>query len=101
VGGVPCFKAAAQPSPGRWSRGLWAPPCRELLLTPGVRARAKELADSHPSLAELLGKIADGIAVEGMEAFASVLADRMELLLDHVPLGGVVLACDPERIRTR
>jgi transcription-repair coupling factor (superfamily II helicase) len=36
-----------------------------------------------------------------MEAFASVLADRMELLLDHVPLGGVVLACDPERIRTR
>ena len=95
------FKVADQRSSGRSSRGLWAPPCRELLLTPGVRARAKELADSHPSLAELLGKIADGIAVEGMEAFASVLADRMELLLDHVPLGGVVLACDPERIRTR
>ena len=89
------FKVADQRSSGRSSRGLWAPPCRELLLTPGVRARAKELADSHPSLAELLGKIADGIAVEGMEAFASVLADRMELLLDHVPLGGVVLACDP------
>jgi transcription-repair coupling factor (superfamily II helicase) len=95
------FKVADQRSSGRSSRGLWAPPCRELLLTPSVRARAKELADSHPSLAELLGKIADGIAVEGMEAFASVLADRMELLLDHVPLGGVVLACDPERIRTR
>jgi transcription-repair coupling factor (superfamily II helicase) len=95
------FKVADQRSSGRAPRGLWAPPCRELLLTPGVRARAKELADSHPSLAELLGKIADGIAVEGMEAFASVLADRMELLLDHVPVGGVVLACDPERIRTR
>ena len=95
------FKVADQRSSGRSSRGLWAPPCRELLLTPGVRARAKELADSHPSLAELLGKIADGIAVEGMEAFASVLADRMELLLDHVPVGGVLLACDPERIRTR
>ena len=25
----------------------------------------------------------------------------MELLLDHVPAGGCVLACDPERIRTR
>ena len=36
-----------------------------------------------------------------MEAFSSVLADRMDLLLDHLPLGGVVLACDPERIRTR
>ena len=95
------FKVADQRSSGRSSRGLWAPPCRELLLTPGVRARAKELADSHPSLAEMLGKIADGIAVEGMEAFASVLADRMELLLDHVPVGGVLLACDPERIRTR
>ena len=41
-------------------------------------------------MSDILGKIADGIAVEGMEAFASVLADRMELLLDHVPLGGVL-----------
>jgi transcription-repair coupling factor (superfamily II helicase) len=95
------FKVADQRSSGRAPRGLWAPPCRELLLTPGVRAKAKELADTHPGLAEMLGKIADGIAVEGMEAFASVLADRMELLLDHLPIGGVVLACDPERIRTR
>jgi transcription-repair coupling factor (superfamily II helicase) len=95
------FRVADQRSSGRAPHGLWAPPCRELLLTPSVRARAKELADQHPSLAEILGKIADGIAVEGMEAFASVLADRMELLLDHVPLGGVVLGCDPERIRTR
>ena len=52
-------------------------------------------------MSEILGKIADGITVEGMEAFSAVLADRMDLLLDHLPLGGVVLACDPERIRTR
>jgi transcription-repair coupling factor (superfamily II helicase) len=95
------FKVADQRSSGRAPGGLWAPPCRELLLTPSVRARAKELADKHPSAAEILGKLADGIAVEGMEAFAAVLADRMELLLDHVPSGGIVLACDPERIRTR
>jgi transcription-repair coupling factor (superfamily II helicase) len=80
---------------------LWAPPCRELLLTPQVRERAKVLADSHPGLADVLGKLADGITVEGMEAFAPVLADRMELLLDYVPKGGCVLACDPERIRAR
>ena len=36
-----------------------------------------------------------------MEAFAPVLADRMELLLDYVPAGGIVLACDPERVRAR
>jgi transcription-repair coupling factor (superfamily II helicase) len=81
--------------------GLWAPPCRELLLTPEVRSRARQLADEWPGLSDVLGKVADGITVEGMEAFAPVLADRMELLLDHVPAGGCVVACDPERIRAR
>ena len=95
------FKVADQRSAGQAEHGLWAPPCRELLLTPSVRARAKELAAKHPGVSEILGKIADGITVEGMEAFSSVLADRMDLLLDHLPLGAVVLACDPERIRTR
>jgi transcription-repair coupling factor (superfamily II helicase) len=95
------FKVADQRSSGRAPHGLWAPPCRELLLTAAVRSRAKDLAAAHPGASEILGKIADGITVEGMEAFASVLADRMELLIDHLPLGAVVLACDPERIRTR
>jgi transcription-repair coupling factor (superfamily II helicase) len=95
------FKVADQRSAGQAEHGLWAPPCRELLLTPPVRSRAKELAAKHPGVSEILGKIADGITVEGMEAFSSVLADRMDLLLDHLPLGAVVLACDPERIRTR
>ncbi len=95
------FKVADQRSAGQAEHGLWAPPCRELLLTPSVRARAKELAAKHPGVSEILGKIADGITVEGMEAFSSVLADRMDLLLDHLPLGAIVLACDPERIRTR
>ena len=94
------FKVADQRSLGP-ANVLWAPPCREMLLTPAVRERAKELAADHPGLSDVLGKLADGIAVEGMEAFAPVLAERMELLLDHVPAGGYVLACDPERIRTR
>jgi transcription-repair coupling factor (superfamily II helicase) len=95
------FKVADQRSIGPAERGLWAPPCRELLLTPAVRDRAKELADTHPALADVLGKLAEGIAVEGMEAFAPVLATSMELLVDYVPAGGLVLACDPERVRTR
>ena len=98
---VRVFKVADQRSAGAAEHGLWAPPCREMLLTPSVRARAKELADQHPAVSDILGKIADGITVEGMEAFASVLADHMELLVDHLPLGGVLVACDPERIRTR
>ncbi|MGH3320971.1 MAG: transcription-repair coupling factor [Streptosporangiaceae bacterium] len=95
------FKVADQRTLEGAEGGLWAPPCRELLLTPEVRERAKELAVEHPSLAELLEKMADGIAVEGMEAFAPVLVDRMELLLDHLPSGGHVVVCDPERVRTR
>ena len=95
------FKVADQRSAGQADHGLWAPPCRELLLTPSVRARAKELSARHPAVSEILGKIADGITVEGMEAFSAVLADHMDLLLDHLPLGAVLLACDPERIRTR
>jgi transcription-repair coupling factor (superfamily II helicase) len=95
------FRAADQRSLPATVTGLWAPPCRELLLTPAVREKAEQLAADHPGLADVLGKIAEGIPVEGMEAFAPVLAERMELLLDHVPAGGLVLACDPERIRAR
>jgi len=68
---------------------------------PAVRQRAKELADAHPALADVLVKLAEGIPVEGMEAFAPVLAERMELLLDYIPPGGIVLTCDPERVRAR
>ncbi len=95
------FKVSDQRSLAEADGGLWAPPCRELLLSPAVRERAKELAAAHPGLSGILGKLADGITTEGMEAFAPVLADRMELLLDYVPAGGCVLACDPERIRAR
>jgi transcription-repair coupling factor (superfamily II helicase) len=81
--------------------GLWAPPCRELLLTDEVRARAAELAAEHPELADILDRIAQGIAVEGMESLAPVLVDDMELLVDVLPQGSVAVVCDPERVRTR
>jgi transcription-repair coupling factor (superfamily II helicase) len=83
---------------------LWAPPCRELLLTDDVRDRARALAQRHPELAEMLDKLADGVPVEGMESLAPALldgSDSLELLLDTMPVDTVVLLCDPERIRTR
>ncbi|MFF2074539.1 transcription-repair coupling factor [Kitasatospora sp. NPDC058162] len=95
------FKVADQRSLEIAEHGLWAPPCRELLLTDAVRARAAELAVQQPGLAEILDKIAEGIAVEGMESLAPVLVDDMELLLDVLPLGSVTVVCDPERVRTR
>ncbi|ADP78723.1 transcription-repair coupling factor [Pseudofrankia inefficax] len=80
---------------------LFAPPCRELLLTPEVRARAARLAREHPDLVDMLDKIASGIPVEGMEALAPVLVDDLALLLDELPAGTQVLLCDPERVRSR
>ncbi|MFC9462583.1 transcription-repair coupling factor [Streptomyces sp. NPDC056637] len=95
------FKVADQRSLEVAEHGLWAPPCRELLLTDQVRERAAALAQEHPELGELLGKIAEGIAVEGMESLAPVLVDDMELLLDVLPGGSMAVVCDPERVRTR
>jgi len=95
------FTVADQLSLGPADHGLWAPPCRELLLTPPVRERAKQLAAEHPELSEMLDRIADGQAVEGMEALAPVLVDDLRLVLHELPAGSHVLVCDPERVRTR
>ncbi|RNL80939.1 transcription-repair coupling factor [Nocardioides marmorisolisilvae] len=80
---------------------LWAPPCRELLLTDEVRERAAELGRNHPELRELTDKLAEGIAVEGMESLTPALVDEMELLIDLLPKDTSVLVLDPERVRTR
>jgi len=98
---VRAFAAASQRSLGLVEAGLWAPPCRELLLTPEVRRRAKELLARHPELAEILDKVADGTPVEGMEALAPVLVDRLSLLVEELPAGTHVVLCDPERVRSR
>jgi transcription-repair coupling factor (superfamily II helicase) len=95
------FAVADQRSLEPADDGLWAPPCRELLLTDDVRRRARELAQRHPELHEMLDRIADGHAVEGMESLAPVLVDQMELLVDLLPDGAHVLVCDPERVRAR
>ncbi|HUR14640.1 MAG TPA: transcription-repair coupling factor [Mycobacteriales bacterium] len=95
------FKVADQRSLQVAEHGLWASPCRELLLTDEVRRRAKELAEQHPELADMCLRLADGHPVEGMEALAPVLVDDLQLLVDELPPDTVVVVCDPERVRTR
>ena len=95
------FKVADQRSLEVATQGLWAPPCREVLLTQTVRDRARALADQLPGVADLLLKVAEGIAVEGMESLAPALVDGMQPLLDVLPEGTHVLVCNPERVRTR
>ncbi|MCD9196900.1 transcription-repair coupling factor [Aeromicrobium wangtongii] len=80
---------------------VWAPPCRELLLTDEVRAKAAELAAAHPSLAEIFSKLAEGHAVEGMESLTPVLTDEMESFVNLLPERSAIVLMDPERIRAR
>ncbi|OXM53533.1 transcription-repair coupling factor [Amycolatopsis alba] len=82
-----------------------APPCRELLLSEPVRAKAAELATTYEAdaqLTEMLTKLSGGIPVEGMEALIPVLCEgELDLLTDAMPQGTHVLLADPEKIRAR
>jgi transcription-repair coupling factor (superfamily II helicase) len=98
---VRAFAVADQRSLEVVPEGVWAPPCRELLLTDAVRARAKALAAQLPGAAEMLDRLAAGIAVEGMESLTPALVDGMEPLTDVLPAGSTVVLVDPDRVRSR
>ncbi|WP_369046954.1 transcription-repair coupling factor [Sinomonas sp. P10A9] len=80
---------------------LFAPPCRELLITPAVMSRAAKLKDRLPAAADMLEKIAGGIAVEGMESLAPLLVDRMVPFIGQLPEGSLALVMEPEKVRSR
>ncbi|MEY4322893.1 MAG: hypothetical protein RL410_674 [Actinomycetota bacterium] len=98
---VRSFAVADQRSLGEIPGGLWAPPCREMLITNEVKARALQLMPQYPGLSEMLEKIAEGIYIEGLESLAPVLCSGMETLIDLLPENAHIISCDPERIRTR
>ena len=90
------FRVADQRSLEVAPHGLWAPPCRELLLTDDVQAaRADPARRSIPELSELLDPISRGEAVEGMESLAPVLVDELTLVLRELPAGAHVVAVRP------
>ncbi|HIW61978.1 MAG TPA: transcription-repair coupling factor [Candidatus Stackebrandtia excrementipullorum] len=102
IDSIRAFSVADQRSLDRVGE-VFAPPCRELLLTDRVRQRAAELAAEHPGLSEMCTQLAEGIPVEGMESLTPALlgSDQLELLVETMPAGTVVVSCDPERIRSR
>lgn len=80
---------------------LHAPPCREILITPAVMSRAATLKAQLPAAAEMLEKIAGGIAVEGMESLAPVLVDSMVPFMQQLPSGSISVIIEPEKVRAR
>ncbi|MCL3861300.1 transcription-repair coupling factor [Actinotalea sp. K2] len=95
------FSVADQRSLEVAAEGLWAPPCREILLTDTVRDRAAALVEQLPGAAEMLHRLAAGIAVEGMESLAPALVDRMVPVLDLLPEHALLVVSEPERVRRR
>ncbi len=76
-------------------------PSRELLLTPAVRQRAREMVHEFPSMAGMLEKVAEGIPVEGMESLAPALLERLVPLAHYLPVGAAVAVLQPERVSGR
>ncbi|WP_421741977.1 transcription-repair coupling factor [Cellulomonas sp.] len=95
------FSIADQRSLEVADHGVWAPPCREILLTDAVRARATELIPQLPGAVDMLDKLAQGIAVEGMESLAPALVESMVPVLDLVGDDSLLIMVDPERVRRR
>ena len=65
---------------------------------PGREARPGSAAEV-PHIADVLGDLADGTPVEGMESLAPVLAERMVTLLDLLPAGTPLINIGRERIQ--
>lgn len=95
------FSVADQRSLEVAEHGVWAPPCREILLTDAVRQRAVELIPQLPGATDMLDRLGQGIAVEGMESLAPVLVDQMVPVLDLVRDDSLLVMVDPERVRRR
>jgi len=76
-------------------------PCREMLLTPEIKHRAIEVKQEYPAAAEMLEKISEGIAFEGMESLIPLLIDETETLLSRMPANTQIIFIDEQRIRSR
>ena len=76
-------------------------PCRELLLTLAIRARAEAAKEKYPAALEILDRIAQGITTEGMESLIPILIEKTETILQRMPTGTEVIFIDDERIRMR
>ena len=76
-------------------------PARELLITPEVASKAREMAAEFPNLGEMLEKIANAIPVAGMESLAPVLTNSMVPVFEFIPDNSEHVILSTERIRSR
>ena len=95
------FDVAGQRTTGAVKESIKILPCRELLLTPSVQNKARNLIAEFPQASELLEKLSEGISAEGMESFIPLLVDCNQSILDRMPKNTEVIFIDDERIKSR
>ena len=95
------FDVAGQRTTQTVQESLKILPCRELLLTSRVQAKARELISEFPQASEILEKLSEGISTEGMESFIPLLVDCNQSILDRMPKNTEVIFIDEERIKSR
>ena len=76
-------------------------PAREIVITPSVASRAREMMHEFPNLSTMLAKIAEGMPVEGMESLAPVLCDKLVPLAEYLPGDVAVTILSPEKAAAR
>ena len=72
-------------------------PAREIIITPDVALRARELEHEYPNLSTLMAKIGQGIPVDGMESLAPVLVDGIGQISDYLTEAAYVTFLSPEK----
>ena len=75
-------------------------PAREMLITPAVASKAREMSLEFPNLTEMLTKISEGIPVAGMESLAPVLSPNLGPITRFLPSARFVIV-DPEAVSAR
>jgi transcription-repair coupling factor (superfamily II helicase) len=74
---------------------------REMIITPQVAAKAREMTHEFPNISTLLAKIAEGIPVDGMEALMPVLATELVPVTSYFPQNTIVTLLSPEKSAAR
>ncbi|HET9772583.1 MAG TPA: transcription-repair coupling factor, partial [Acidimicrobiia bacterium] len=76
-------------------------PCRELLPTDAVRARAEKLIGAEPWGRAQWERLSEGLLFDGMESWLPWLTDDERLLTDLLPDDALVLLVEPRQMRDR
>jgi transcription-repair coupling factor (superfamily II helicase) len=75
--------------------------CREVVLTPEVRARARVLAKEAGFANDVFERLAEGMQFDGMESWLPWLTEDERLFTDLLPPDARIVLLDPRRLRDR